>query len=326
MRASLYALLGCALLAAMAGGNGTARAQRNPSTSVVRSIKIGTSTKVLDLGGHGETHLPSGWMNEPFADSSWDAATHVPADIISCAGAQFFNGLHAYWGPNEYDDYAFRQDFTLPRAKGYQGSLLFLGVHGNIPVAMPIYIDGQKIGQDNDVGRLPYGGGGAGTAPPRYLQFSIGASLHPGKNVLAVFAPHSLIMQDGEPCSVFGFSLTLRINGISTSTYPAQDTSALTLATPIDNATVATTRVPFAWSSYHGASSYYLQVWLVHPAAGQTVNASSAGVFSGRVAATRFSLDASSYPRGVYHWRVVAIDATGSAISDWTPEQTFTLR
>jgi hypothetical protein len=119
--------------------------------------------------------------------------------------------------------------------------------------------------------------------------------LHPGRNVVTG------VLESGE-CSLVEDSITLRMTGL-------QRPNAVALS----------------WHSVPGAARYYLQVWLVKAAPGQTITPDSQVNVAAQTTGLYYVLDAAAMPAGTYLWRTTAVNAYGALISRWTPAQTVTL-
>jgi hypothetical protein len=103
---------------------------------------------------------------------------------------------------------------------------------------------------------------------------------------------------------------------------------ALTVATiqPAQQATVHGQKLTFRWHGFPGATYYYLQAWLITPADGQTITSNSVLTVATRVSGTSYPLPTRAMAKGMYQWRMAALDANGAVISDWTPPLSFTLK
>jgi len=95
---------------------------------------------------------------------------------------------------------------------------------------------------------------------------------------------------------------------------------------PTPKAVLSGRMLPFLWRSCATAAYYYLQVWLVQPAAGQTLNAHSVLNFATQVTGLQYSLDTTASPKGIYLWRLAAAASNGQLMADWTRPQRFTLQ
>jgi hypothetical protein len=140
-----------------------------------------------------------------------------------------------------------------------------------------------------------------GTMPHRDVldhgQLAVEQYLHPGRNVVtAVLEPYNPV------CNLLQDSITLRMTGL-------QRPNALGLS----------------WHSVPGATRYYLQVWLVKAAPGQTITPNSQVNIAAQTTGPRYTLDAAAMPSSTYQWRAAAINTQGELISHWTPAQTVTL-
>lgn len=285
------------LLALSSGGVPMLHAQRAASKNIVLTFQISPQTKVLDLGQNGSTP-PANWTGVDFDDSSWQSATQV-TDTGCLTDYGWPSTPPTYWGDTQQDSYAFRFTFGLPAAKDYVGSILDGRAYR---AANGIYLNGQNLNTD-------LSGGWRG---------EVGASLHAGRNILAIQAwPLG-------GCGGLIFSLTIRANGIAISPPPTPP-HGMSLLLPSQNAIVAGTTIPFSWRRFPDAAYYYLQIWLTQPASDQTITVRSVTTFSTRLKGTHDDLNARLMPKGTYHWRMIAVDAHGKTISAWTPERVVTL-
>jgi len=103
--------------------------------------------------------------------------------------------------------------------------------------------------------------------------------------------------------------------------YLVPDFPAPSTSTPKAAARLLPGTVPFRWNAVPGASAYYLQFWEVATAKGTVLTPKT---FSATVTGTSYALNAASYPRGVYHWRMASVGK--AEISSWGPERILTLR
>ncbi len=103
--------------------------------------------------------------------------------------------------------------------------------------------------------------------------------------------------------------------------YLVPDFPAPTTSTPKAAARLSPGTVPFSWAAVPGASAYYLQFWEVSAAKGMVL---APKTFSATVTGTSYALNAASYPRGVYHWRMASVGK--AEISSWGLERILTLR
>jgi hypothetical protein len=84
-------------------------------------------------------------------------------------------------------------------------------------------------------------------------------------------------------------------------------------------------RLGLSWHSVPGATRYYLHVWLVKAAPGQTITPDSQVNIAAQTTGLRYTLDAAAMPSGTYQWCTAAVNAQGELISRWAPAQTVTL-
>jgi hypothetical protein len=122
--------------------------------------------------------------------------------------------------------------------------------------------------------------------------------LHPGLNVLTA----AINPSNTNWCSAFEDTIILRMTGL-------QRADPLVLS----------------WRKVPGAARYYLQVWLVQAAPGQTITPDSEVNIATQTTGPRAMLDDATMRAGTYQWRTAAVNAHGSVISHWTPAQTVTL-
>jgi hypothetical protein len=99
----------------------------------------------------------------------------------------------------------------------------------------------------------------------------------------------------------------------------------LTTEAPAAGAVVSGRALPFTWKACAGAAFYYLQVWLVRPAADQHIGAHSILNFGTQIAGSQYSLKTTFTPKGTYLWRLAAASSSGKLLADWTKPQRFTL-
>lgn len=293
-----------------------------PRAKISQTFAIGAQTKVFDLGTSDLSAAPIGWAKVGFNDHSWANAQRVPVGIYRCfttAYGSFAFGdsreyYDMYWGSNENHAYLFRQTFTLPPARSYNPhyviSLPFLTTFAEEYVNGVVQHTYVSQTGDNDA-----------TQGTDIFAFDGDAPLHAGTNVLAVYVSPARKKLLGQACSILSLQFTVDITTQSrgiVSTNPR--------LTPL-TATVLTDRsvLKFAWGSYPGAAYYYLQCWLVQPAPGVTVGIGSVMTVTSRVAIPSATVSTRSMPPGVYHWRVIAVGASGRLLTPWTVEQAITI-
>jgi hypothetical protein len=93
---------------------------------------------------------------------------------------------------------------------------------------------------------------------------------------------------------------------------------------PASGTTTSAARLTLSWRRYHGASHYYLFVWMAH-AAGQRIDGRTPLNHAVQVKGTSYTLTTNAWPRGTYQWRVAATNAPGTMLSNWTRPQSLTL-
>jgi hypothetical protein len=126
-------------------------------------------------------------------------------------------------------------------------------------------------------------------------QVAIVHYLHPGLNVLTAAVNPS-------GCSAFDDSITLRMTGL-------QRANPLVLS----------------WQKVPRAARYYLQVWLVTAAPGQTITPDSEVTIATQTTGPHARFEDAAMPAGTYEWRTATVGAHGSLISGWTPARTVSL-
>jgi N-acetylneuraminic acid mutarotase len=106
---------------------------------------------------------------------------------------------------------------------------------------------------------------------------------------------------------------------------PTRPAPSLTVTLPGQNAILTGPTLPFRWHAYPHAAFYNLQIWLVQSFGKQRIAATSVTNYAIRLSGTSYGLSIHGMPKGIYHWRMAAVDAQGTLISSWTPEATVTI-
>jgi N-acetylneuraminic acid mutarotase len=109
------------------------------------------------------------------------------------------------------------------------------------------------------------------------------------------------------------------------ATRPQPIAPALTVTLPGQNAILTGPTLPFRWHAYPHAAYYDLQIWLVQSFGKQRLSVSSVTNYATRLSGTSYALSVHAMPKGIYHWRMAAVDVQGTLISSWTPEATVTI-
>jgi hypothetical protein len=106
---------------------------------------------------------------------------------------------------------------------------------------------------------------------------------------------------------------------------PRPSAPSLTVTLPGQNAILTGPTLPFRWHAYPHAAFYNLQIWLGQSFGKQRITASSVTNYAIRLSGTSYGLSVRGMPKGIYHWRMAAVDAQGTLISPWTSEATVTI-
>ena len=286
--------------------------------------QVSQQTKVEDVAG--ASNLSLDWTSPGYSDIVWDPASPVDPAVVGCAAGNLgsWGTRPGYWGSNPHDDYLVRQSFYLPKAASYQG-LLTIGIdtywYGPDRTANLIYVNGHLVDAFGHEG---------------FVTDEISKFLGSGKNVLAfhafpAFDSSTSVNGQSTLCSAFTFDMKVAAIGMTTAPPPTMhkvlsSSGSVTVSVPSQNAVVAGTTIPFAWHGYPLAACYYLQVWLVQPATSLPLSEAAVTDPSKRVTGQSYDLDASRMPRGVYQWRIVAVNTAGKVISSWGHIRQFTLQ
>ncbi len=178
-----------------------------PSTAgKVLRFSINSSTRSFDLLAGSQP--PPNWTSPIYNDAAWQSMRPVTADVQACVNQNVgaWNTYPSYWGQMPTEPYLLRHTFYLPRAKGYGGSFIVVGVdtYNFNGAANTIFVNGTQVDQPGH----------------EFLRaYDIGQLLLPGKNVLAVYASPSADSHSrfGVPCS----AATFRINAVAVQPGPA---------------------------------------------------------------------------------------------------------
>lgn len=291
-----------------------ATAQRVAGKDASFVVQAGTGTKVFEMGPKFGKVPPANWATTTFDDSGWQSAERAVPQHQDSGAFSFgwsFPNHDGYWG--QYSDYyyLFRQTFLLPPATSYRGTLSFR-------TFIARYKDTGYLHILFNGATLPYS---RGINTSRKV-FSISPFLKAGSNVLAIYAGPTILG------SGVGFRLDLQARDITgpvitptvtPTVQPVASTPAVSVTVPADGAVVTQGMVPFQWQAFPGAARYYLQFWLVKPAAGggtinDAVRTNVTATFTGTLA-TFSTLDMRP---GTYQWRMAAVAADGTLLSGWT--------
>lgn len=323
MRAAFRVLIATGLTLGVILQGSSVHAQRSAGLNTAMSITISSATKTLDLGSGDSGQVPSGWTSTSFDDSAWTPAVAAASGCTTSFYSYQFKTIGSpsalYWGDTPSDKYLFRQDFTLPSAKGYYGSTADIGViFNNSYSALDVYVNGHFVDERYNEEVI-------------HVREAIGQYLHSGQNVLAIEAPNGADASvadssDVPACGALNFVLALHITDIQTGS-PHHTLPVLATILPGQDAVLSGSRtLPFSWHPVAHASYYYLQFWLVNLASGSGISRRSVTTFTTRMSGTSYNLNTHLMPKGVYHWRMVAVGGLGKLLTDWTPEQSVTLK
>lgn len=304
-----------------------------PQTEATVVIAIGEQTPVYDMGVRRMGGEPIGWQDVSYGDASWTYARRVPSTILSCTIDKYGqpmndtdgNPLTLYWGTDQKHGYLFRQSFTLPQANSFDASYDI-----DLPYlsdSAALYVNGSLVdtfSPNTDMNSVAHG-----------TQLTVSGAvghLRAGQNVIAAYVPPASIADVGKPCSAFGLDLAIDAHSVVPAATalprptPVPSFGLIVPLRPASGAAVSGPTLTLAWSAYHHATAYDIQLWLVQAATGQALSAHSSSVVSRRVQAARLVLATAGLVPGTYHWRVVATDRTGTLITVWTPDQVLRLR
>jgi hypothetical protein len=191
-----YLAAACALALAAIWPGHPAQAQQGPHKTAVRIIRIGTGTRVLDMGTEPGMRKPAHWQAVSFNDGKWSRTAALQPAFLACViqshrAVAAWKTQRAYWGGIQDDYYLFRQSFTAPRAKSYHGSTLVIGAAARAQV----YMNGHLVHVHDT----------------RFGTTRIGRYLRAGRNVLALAVDHAANRtSSGFRCSALSFTITLR--------------------------------------------------------------------------------------------------------------------
>jgi len=232
MRGVLHACLALGLVATMFTAAGTspgyAQLVHDGTTRVlyIGDAGNGTAAKVLFLSESGSSSAPANWYGPDYNDatSQWMPATPITPAVQQCAEAipGWNNTTKGYYGSDPRGYYLFRQDFQLPYATDFYGTILSLA--GTDSVLGDVYVNGNHIfGFGYDDPRPPSNG---------FQQAAIGQYLQTGSNVIAFELRPNAMDGAHNPCNAVTFSASLNLHtGPNTAPAPSlQPFGASTLA------------------------------------------------------------------------------------------------
>jgi len=197
----------------------------------------GAYAKVIDLGSTNPSGdaSPNGWTSAGFDDSAWPSVAQAPTSAQSCASSiQGWGTSTGYYGPSQIEHYIFRQDFQLPFAINYLGSLLSIG--GTSSVLGDVYVNGHQVTPDYH--------------PPsnNFQQVAIGQYFLKGANVIAFALNPYAVDAANNPCNAVTFTANITMNTSPTATPTSPPTNTPTdtpYPSPTNTPTATPTNTPY---------------------------------------------------------------------------------